>query len=215
MPKLAYIIYLAVLLFSVSSGVSRYTQLNKPSKLIVIYLAITFLVESIAIGIAFFHKNPKNLFLYHVYSPAQFLFMCLYFSYSDKHKFIRKIGWILAFLGIVASVVNTILLQPITELNTNFIVLESFLAIGMSLFAFYKLLASDIIDVHLNPRFWFSSIFLVFWSFTFFYWLVGVTIYNLMPDKAFWLNAMILFINIAAYSGFGVVFLLYKKMKTA
>ena len=121
----------------------------------------------------------------------------------------------MAFLGIVASVVNTILLQPITELNTNFIVLESFLAIGMSLFAFYKLLASDIIDVHLNPRFWFSSIFLVFWSFTFFYWLVGVTIYNLMPDKAFWLNAMILFINIAAYSGFGVVFLLYKKMKTA
>jgi hypothetical protein len=176
---------------------------------------LTFIIESIGAALAFFDDRPNNLFLFHIYSPVQFFILSIYFAYSDKHKRVRKFGWGLALIGIVASILNTLLLQPVTELNTNFIVLESFLTIGMSLFAFYKLLASDIIDIHLNPRFWFSSIFLVFWSFTFFYWLVGVVIYKMIPDKAVWLNGMILFINLATYAGFGVVFLSYKKMKSA
>jgi hypothetical protein len=85
----------------------------------------------------------------------------------------------------------------------------------MSLFAFYRLLISDELAVFSMPRFWFSSIFLVFWSFTFFYWLVGATIYKMAPGKAIWLNLMIWFINIVTYSAIAGVFLSYKKMKPA
>jgi hypothetical protein len=55
----------------------------------------------------------------------------------------------------------------------------------------------------------------VFWSFTFFYWLVGATIYKMAPGKAIWLNLMIWFINIVTYSAIAGVFLSYKKMKPA
>jgi hypothetical protein len=101
----------------------------------------------------------------------------------------------------------------LAELNTNFVVLESFLIIGMSLVAFYRLLISDDIRIFALPRFWFSAIFLVFWSFTFFYWLVGATIYRSLPEKALWLNLMIWLINIAVYSAIAGVFLNYNKMK--
>lgn len=200
-----------ILCLASTTGLIRYKKLDRASRLIVWYIVLTFIMEALAMLAAIIYRN--NLPIYHVYSPLQFLVLSIYFNISEDQKRIKPAGWIIGIGGFILSICNSIYLQPLTELNTNFIVLESFLVIAMSLFAFYRLLSSDFMYVHLSPRFWFSAIFLVFWSFTFFYWLVGVLIYKSMPDKAIWLNIMIWFINIFTYSAFAAVFLSYNKMK--
>lgn len=205
------IFYMLILCLAAVTGLIRYKKLDKASKLIVWYIIVTFVMEGASMVAAIVYKN--NLPIYHIYSPLQFLLLSVYFNQSPSNNRIKLAGWLIGIGGVLLSIANSLYLQPLNELNTNFIVLESFLIIAMSLFAFYKLLASDFMYVHLSPRFWFSAIFLVFWSFTFFYWLVGVLIYKSMPDKAIWLNIMIWFINIVTYSAFAAVFLSYNKMK--
>lgn len=205
-------IYFVILCLAAITGLIQYKKLDKASKLIVVYLVITSISEGLALFGSLMYKN--NLVIYHLYCPIQFLLLSIYFNLSPDQKKINAAGWIIGLSGLMLSIINSIFFQPpLKELNTNFIVIESFLIIGMSLFSFYRLLASDIIYIHLVPKFWFSSIFLVFWSFTFFYWLVGVVIYKSMPDMAFWLNIMIWFINIVTYSAIAAVFLSYNKMK--
>src|ERR1044071_5398828 len=171
-------LYLAILCFATVIGVIRYGSLDNATRLLVWYIGLTFLTEGIAITMSiFYHRN--NLFLYHVYSPLQFLLLSFYFNYSDRYQRLYGAGWIIGIAGIVVSLLNSFYLQPLHELNTNFVVLESFLIIGMSLVAFYRLLISDELAIFSLPRFWFTSIFLVFWSFTFFYWLVGAVIYKI------------------------------------
>lgn len=205
-------IYLVILCFAAIAGLIHYKKMDKPTRIMVWYVILTLFSESIATFDAFVYKN--NLAVYHFYCPLQFFLLSLYFNFSTKEQRVSNIGWIIGVTGITLSIINSIYFQrPTKELNTNFVILESFLIIGMSLFSFYRLLASDVIYVHLLPKFWFSSIFLVFWSFTFFYWLVGVVIYRSMPNMSFWLDTMIWFINIVAYSGFAAVFLSYNKMK--
>ena len=206
-------IYLVILCFATIAGLIHYKKMDKPTRIMVWYVTITLISESIATYAAFVFKN--NLPVFHVYNVVQFLLLSLYFNYSVDKQRIAK-GWIIGLSGIILSVVNSVYFQhPTKELNTNFVIVESFLIIGMSLFSFYRLLASDVIYIHLSPKFWFSAILLVFWSFTFFYWLVGVIIYKSLPNMAFWLDTMIWFINIICYSAFAAVFLSYNKMKSA
>lgn len=207
-------IYLTIVCFAMVIGLIQFPKLDKASKILVFYLAATFLTEGTASILAIFYKT-NNLFLYHIYSPLQFLLISLYYSYSAGRSSAQKWGWIIGSLGIVISILNSIYLQPLQELNTHFVVLESFLIIGMSLLAFYRLLISDDISIFKMPHFWFSSIFLVFWSFTFFYWLVGAFIFRAMPGNTMWLKMMIWFINIITYFAIATVFLSYKKMKPA
>jgi hypothetical protein len=207
-------VYIAILCFAALVGLFRYNSLDKATRLLVWYICFTFLTEAAGTIMSVVYKRD-NVFLYHIYSALQFSLISFYFNFSDERKTLNRSGWLIVIAGIVACILNSVFLQPLTELNTNFIVLESFLIIGMSLFAFYRLLISDELAVFSMPRFWFSSIFLVFWSFTFFYWLVGDTIHKMMPGKAIWLNLMIWFINIVTYSAIAGVFLSYKKMKPA
>jgi hypothetical protein len=205
-------IYLVILCFASFAGLVHYKKMDKPTRIMVWYVVITLISESIATYAAFVFKN--NLPVYHFYNLIQFLLLSLYFNYSAEKQHFKLSGWIIGLTGIIFSIVNSVYFQhPTKELNTNFVIIESFLIIGMSLFSFYRLLVSDFIYIHLSPKFWFSAILLVFWSFTFFYWLVGVIIYKSMPNMSFWLDAMIWFINIVAYSAIAAVFLFYNKMK--
>lgn len=214
MTQLILTVYIAILFFATLVGLFRYPSLDKATRLLVWYICFTFLTETAGMIIAVFYKR-HNAFLYHFYSVLQFSLITLYFNFSEERKTVNKAGWIIGIVGVVACILNTAFLQPLSELNTHFIVLESFLIIGMALIAFYRLLISDELAIFSQSRFWFSAIFLVFWSFTFFYWLVGAAIYTAMPEKAPWLNLMIWLINIVTYAAIGGVFLSHKKMRPA
>lgn len=206
------IAYCTLLLFASICGFVNYKKMDPPSRVLVWYISATCLSEVMATGAIYFYKY--NLIVYHVYSLLQLFLISLYFNTACKSLRKNNLGIIIGIIGVVLGVLNSIYFQqPTHSINTNFFVIEAFLIIGLSLFSFYELLASDETHVNRNPLFWFSSLFLVFWSFTFFYWLIGVTIRKAIPEDVTWMDTMIWIINILTYTGFAIVFLSYRKMQ--
>lgn len=205
--------YQAILLLSSIIGLVHYKKMDKAFHLLIVYLWLTLFCEGLAVYSAIVYKN--NLPIYHTYSLVQYLLLSGYYisSVKDLNKPILK--WFVIITGIAFTIVNTSFIQhPLKELNTHFIVFESFVIILLSLYSFYHLIDDDDLNIRRNSHFWVTSLLLVFWSCTFFYWLVGVALYDSMINKPIWLDAMIMAINILTYSGFGIIFLLYPKMKT-
>lgn len=182
--------------------------MDRSTKILVWYIGTTCLVEWLAVGATILYRN--NLIIYHLYSIIQLFLISFYFNSVSKRFRKNNLMLSVGIVGIVIGILNSLFIQtPWKYLNTNFLMLESFVIIAMSLFTFYELLASDEVDIGRNPVFWFSALFLVFWSFTFFHWLIGLT----MHDQATLIAYMIWSISVLIYSGFAVVFLSYRKMR--
>lgn len=209
------IVYCVLLFIASICGFINYRRMNIPSKILVWYVSATCLTEVVAIGAAYQYHN--NLIIYHIYSYIQLFLISLYFTLESRKFRKNKVLMIVGVLGMLLGMLDALFIGKTHEnenINTHFLVMESFLIIGMSLLSFYELLASDEINIGSNPRFWFSGLFLVFWSFTFFYWLIGLAVNNYLPEKGDWMRVMLFTINTLTYTGFAIVFLSYRKMQT-
>lgn len=203
-----------VLLAGVSIiGISRYRIIDTPAKIIVILLTLTTISETLAQILSLTIKN--NLLVYHIFSPIQFVLLSLFFNYQISFFKKHYIGIVLAVIGLVLSVINSIFIQhPLTTFNSYFLVVESILVIGMTLCYFYDFLnTTHITKQFTTPHFWMACILLLFWSFTFFIWLVGETIPSVTANYVTLIRYMMYTINMITYTGFGVVFLFYKKLQ--
>lgn len=206
-------IYLLLLAGVSIIGLVRYKIIDTPAKIILVNIALTTLSETIAHYLSLSVSN--NLMVYHLFSPIQFLLLCIY--YNSIVGFFKKYntGIVIGIIGIILSVLNSSFLQnPVTSFNINFLVLESILIIGMTLCYFYDFLNTT----HTTKRFatsdfWIACLLLVFWSFTFFTWVAGIALSLVISDYMFWIRYMMYVINIITYSGFGLVFLFYKKLQ--
>ena len=206
------IIYQVVLLLAAIAGLVHYKRMDKASRLLVWFICSTFLSEAIAVWFAL--KYGNSLIVYHIYNPLQLFLIALYFNFEIEYFHRKKIGWYLGIGGIMLSIFNSVFLQsPFKVIDSNFLITESFIIIGLCLYSFYSLLLEDSVEDFFDNRFWFSSLLLIFWSFTFCYWLIGPTIYKTSPKTSEWINVMIWVINVLCYSGFAIVFLSFRKMK--
>ncbi|WP_276132349.1 hypothetical protein [Polluticoccus soli] len=158
-------------------------------------------------------KYHNNMVVYHVLAPLHLFLVSLYFNQSIQSFKERHIGWFIGLGGFAIALVSSIFLQPVKELNSYFLLFAGFVIISMCLYAFYKILENDEIGTLNNPHFWFSFILLFFWSVTYLNW----SVYQLLSKKVVEYMALVGFalpiISAITYIGFGVVFLLYPKMK--
>ena len=122
--------------------------------------------------------------------------------------------YIAAILCPLLEILNSVYFQPISTLNTNYILLENFAIILMALIYLYIIILNDYLSIIIrDPHFWFWSLFLVLSSGTFFFW-----IYIKMPSGSkknyidFAQNIQAI-VNLLVYSGVGVIFFLYPKMR--
>jgi hypothetical protein len=203
------IIYLLVLTLSKIIGLVQYKAMDNSSRIMVIYLCQAWLCETLAVYAAFVYKD--NRLIYHVFSIIQFLIICWYYHRSIMLFKRYPIALILGVAGFVFGVINGVYYQR-NQFNTNFLIVESTLVIAMTLLSLYELLASDDdIDLIKHPQFRFSCLLLIFWSFTFTYWLMQ-TIDSTIGSIT-WIAILVNVINIICYSGFGLVFLSFRKNK--
>ena len=205
-------IYWIILFIASLSGAVRYRILDTASKWVVWYIVLTCVSEGLAIYFSIALHN--NLFVYHIYAPLQLVMLTGYFDRAFFRVRTRNTGIVIAAAGMLLSAYNSLFLQsPRTTLNTYFMVFEAFVIITMALYGFYELLRKDMpLDIFSNPYFWYNSILLVFWSFTFFYWLVGLSIRISMHESGAWLGNFIWVINVITYLSFSIVFLFYPKL---
>ncbi len=205
--------YFTVLIGAVIIGSINYKNIDTPLRITLFYLIVTALAETVAFYCAKELKN--NLLVYHIYNPIQLAILSLFYN-SIIHTFKRyRVGYSIAIAGLVLSIINALFFQnPLSSLNTYFLVAESIIIVGLSLYYFYYYLHLDYItSKSVRSHFVISCILLIFWSFTFFYWLAGLSIRITLSDQGAWMKFMIMGISIITYTGFGLVFLFYRKLQ--
>lgn len=211
--QVAYYIYYISLLFSAVCCISQFKKVDTASKIIAGLICCALINEGAAAYLA--RTYHSNLALYTVYSLIEFGLLCWYFN-NVIDVFVRnKFGILIGIIGVTLGVLNW-KFQPINTFNYNFLLVESLLVIGMCLFGFFRfLLKKDSLTIHRYHHFWFISILLFFWSITFLTWGLYDYINSQLKQSAFAINASLLIVSAITYSCFGVVFLLYPKMKKA
>lgn len=199
--------------FALFMSVMNYKISDRPSKLIVLLLMLTFVAENTATYFAYKFHNSN--IVYGVFNPIQLVVIAFYYYESikaDKKKYsILVVGLVASIIGLL----NYFFVQTPNTINNFFLLLESLVVIFFSLYSFYQMLLTDE-DLQLTRyvHFWITSILLFFWTSTFLIWgLYDYLTIQLGIGLPIIHNTLLL-VNVITYIGFGTVFLLYKKMQT-
>jgi hypothetical protein len=202
-------IYFVLLVLSVFFSLKQRSYLRTSDKWISYLLLLTIISEAIALYLKDVYKN--NMPLYHVYSPMELLFICLYFNERIPGLKKQHVGLIVGCVGILLAGVNAAFLQSPLSINSVFLMYEGFSVIALSLYSFYRLMMDEE-EIIRNSHFWFTALLLIYWSFVFFYW--GMYAYFLTSLKVYFPVVGMAFdmVNILTYAGFALVFIRYRKL---
>jgi hypothetical protein len=213
MIQTAYYIYFVSLLFASFCGVWRFNKIDKGSKVLAVLVCCALINEGVGYYLA--SKYHNNLPLYTVYSLLEFFILSFYFN-NVIDVFVRKdIGIYIGIIGICLGVLNLLFIQHIDSFNSYFLLFEGLSVIGMSLFAFFRLLLThDNLKFYKYHHFWFISILIFFWSITFLSWGLYDYINQQLLQSASKINASLMTVSAFTYCCLGVVFLLYPKMNS-
>jgi len=210
MQLVCFYIYLSILFSGSILGYAIYKYLDNKGKIINFLLSITFLSETLAIIMTKIHK--RHTAVYHIYNIIEIIIISLYFMQAVEKANQRKyILWIIVFWSAIGF--GNMLIQPITSLNSNMLIIECITIVPMALYSLYKILLDDkIMNVTAYPHFWIWTCFLLYQCSTYFFW----AFFDILILKSHYRNALIqaqIIVNILAYAGIGLSFFLYPKMK--
>lgn len=210
--QVAYYIYFVSLLFACICGVYRFKKTDTASKVLCVLICCAFINEGTAYYLA--KKYHNNLLLYAIYSFVEFGMLSLYFNNVIDVFIKRNMGIYIGAGGIILGVVNLVFIQGPSSINSYFLLFEGLSIIGMSLFAFFRLLLKyDSLNLYKYHHFWFISILVFFWSITFLNWGLYYYINMELKQSAWKINAALAIISAITYCCFGCVFLMYPKMQ--
>ncbi len=198
------VIYLLTILFAFIAGMRNYRHLSVAEQRFVPLLGITVLVELIAFGMAISHTN--NMALYQMFSLLSYFLIIRYFYYALDSFLSRTNFLILLLFGISAFTLNLLLLQPLEVFNSHFFMVMSVVIICLGLFTFFRLLTTKNGGRLSNSRrFWMNAILVMFWSITFLHWGLYNVLDQLLGLHLWLVHVFLVLINIATYTGFGIV----------
>jgi len=176
-----YYLFLLVLMSAVIVGLYNLRQKDKPVKIMVLLLCITLASELTAYWAAV--KFQNNMFVYHIFAPVQLLILAKYFDEIEPYLKKQKVGIIVGIVGILGTIINTYFYQSINTLNSNFLLFEGLIIMGLSLYTFRRILNTETINIYRYPYFWFNIILVFFWSVTYTIW----ALYSVMLIKKIFL----------------------------
>lgn len=203
------LVYIISLIASSGFSIAQGKRLRKADRYLRVLLIITLLTEIVSeLSI---RKFRNNMVIFHIFSPIELLLLSLYFN--EKISLLKKyhVGITIGILGIVIALLNALFIQPINTINSVFLLFEGFSIIALSLFAFYMLVLKKE-EIIYNTHFWFTTIILTYWSAVFVYFGMYPFFLTILKGYMEPLTLALRLINIAAYFGFALVFLNYKKM---
>ena len=192
--------------------VFRYRTVDKPSRIICWLVWLGLLTEAAGYYSAVVYRT--NYFVFNISFFAEFALMSFYFIYSNKSLAKRNSGVYVTLAALVLGGLNSCLFQsPRDTLNSHFLFLECIVVMCFALLSLFRLLLADDdkLQLHRMVHFWLPCILLFYQCATMAAW--GVYELPGQDDEAAILDKLILTINIMTYAGYGIVFLLYPKMK--
>jgi hypothetical protein len=191
--------YWTMVLIAFIISIVYFRRLDLPLKFISFLLGFDLISEMSAHYAAVQYHN--NMAVYHVSVPVTALLISLYYNYAVPVFRQYRIGWLMAFAGILFSVYNTIMLQPLNTFNNNAFMYLACSTVGMALFTFVRIfMAADAgralwKDVH----FLLSLVLMFYWSGTIVVWSVLGTIEQQYVPSVFllvWVVNMLTYMSI-------------------
>lgn len=212
-PESRFLIYLSVLFLSILGGIYKLKYKDKASRILVGLLCLTLVSEFTAYWAAV--KFQNNMFVYHFFAPVQLIIIGIYFDNIDCFKRKQKIGLLIGMLGAIIAVVNTVFFQPLKTLNSNFLLFEGLIIMGLALYSFQRILTDEKLDIYKYRHFWMIVILIFFWSVTYTTW----SLYSVLGVKKLFLKPYISYViwtvNIITYSAMGFVLLFFSDKRLA
>lgn len=199
-----------MLVLSVIAGIINFRVYDTGVRILLFLLTITLVSELMSLFLL--ETKERRYTAYHFYNVMELSVLSLYFlKVTGLYKLWRFLS--LAVLFIVAGILNAVYLQPIHTLNSNFLSLESFLVICMSLYSIYKMLLNDEIDnIAFYPHFWISAFLLLYFSTTFVYWSFIKMLYATRSPYYTLAEYIEIIMNIVCYTGLFFILIYYRKM---
>jgi len=132
-------------------------------KLLTAYFFLSFLMFGLSNYLADRHTN--NLFIYHIFTVCEFIFIGLLFRVIIKNQEFRSNIVYIILVFCVLALTNSIFSEKLTTLNSNMIAVEFLLLIIFSFFYYFQLSHSDEILVFFRiPGFWIVTGFFIYFS---------------------------------------------------
>lgn len=137
-------------------GLLGFKRLRATSRIIFWLVAFSFITD--AYGRVLWLLKLDNLFLFHFGPPVEFFIISLAFAKALKGFVNARIILAIAVAFALASVLNTLFLQPLHTNNSNAKALESVLIMGYTIMYFFKLSKeASILRLEQDSFFWFNS----------------------------------------------------------
>lgn len=199
--------YLLTLLLTAILAAYKLTSLDISLTMIAYILFFAFLNEIIAYWVAC--KWGRNYFVYNIGMVVDYVLTLTYFIFLfPKGSFASR--WLLpalAILGVIFSIVNTILWQPfMSTLNTSFIFLSNLIISLVSLYALFTHFASiSSKPVRYSVHFWITILLLINNASPVAIWMSYHYFDNGMAPGLSLLDDLLILINIITVAGIGIV----------
>jgi hypothetical protein len=193
-------------------AIMEYKVYEKTLRIVCWLLIITFLYEMLILCIHPYLKSKSYAFhLFIILDLTMYVYYFLFFIFER----VSKLVLVLVPLGcILIELLNLTFFQPWNTLNTNTLMFECVICIGMSLYALFALLKSETVKISYYPYFIIWSSILVLMTGTFFFWACYGIFKPLIKANESYKNLLCfiqLTINILSYSGICAGLLLYSK----
>lgn len=210
---LLHLLYLIIVAIGILMGVVNFKGYTPIFKLTVLLLVLTLISEmattlTLKAGMG---KSPA----YHFFNPIEAAIISVIFLITVSGRSRIAYSIYVTLFWVCCGVANLYFFQPLRLLNSNFLILESFVVIAMSLYSLFTILADDSIHSPLvKPEFFLWVCFLVYFSSTFFFWSCVPTFYR-AHSPFYGVAANIeMAANFLMYIGIDLILIFYPKMKT-
>jgi len=205
--------YLFLTLLPVLAGLFRYKKLDKATKVLLLMLLLSFAGELTAfISAKVYHTNNM---VYNISNIFGLIITTIYFNYAINFLKERKLGYYINAVSVMIAVITFVLSNRGKEMNNYFMVYEGLAVICMSLVYLVQLYKTDpFIKYPYTPHFWFSLLFIFFWTLTLLNWTLYDYLSVIIKPYKYLLDLFIIIVASLTYFGFSIVLFFYPKMDT-
>lgn len=160
---------LLVIFATITLALKRYRYIDRPLKIFLGLLVSSFLSELAGIYSEYLYNNKAPV--YHIFSILELFLICTYYIYCIKNNSQLPLVLSAFLMSILLGLGNLVFFQKFTEYNTNMLMIECVIIIGMSLFSLFKIVQKeDVISIVTYPHFHITIAMLLLWTSTFFFW---------------------------------------------
>ena len=205
---LSILYYLSLILGCVLS-ISLFKKIDHSLKFVGYLLYFTLVNELLSIFIDLVFKTKA--FTYHIFTIVELILIMYYHAYFLYQSPSKKILIAIPIFCLILGIGNLVFLQPWKTMNTNMLMTECVLCIGMSLNALYILLKTEADDRVPYTHFLIWASILVMMTGTFFLWASFENLFVNNKSYKRLLQEIHAIINIIAYIGICVALIIYPK----